>query len=159
MDRLEKFTQTYSQAPWRKQWQLIGLFFAILVFFALVAGIYLNVSARAATVGREIQELQKTSQALDREIEDLQSRLALIQSSREMGPRASSMGFEPIETDQIVYLNIPGYVEKQPPVLSSHSERTAVSAPVIPPEYTESLFAWLGKQANRIYRYIFEVEK
>ena len=72
MDRLEDFAQAYSQAPWRKQLQIIGLFSLILVFGALVAGIYLNVSARAATAGRDIQSKQEEIEALDLEIEDLQ---------------------------------------------------------------------------------------
>ncbi len=46
MERVYGLTQAYSQAPWRKQLQLIGIFLVVLVFFALVAGIYLSVTAR-----------------------------------------------------------------------------------------------------------------
>jgi len=47
---MDKFTQSYSQAPWRKQLQFIGLFSLILVFVALVAplalvGLWLTRSA------------------------------------------------------------------------------------------------------------------
>jgi len=159
MDRLENFAQTYSQAPWRKQLQIIGLFFSALVFLALVAGIYLNVSARAATTGREIQELQKTSEEVVREIEDLRSRLALVRASSEMETRATNMGFELVEPDQMVYLKIPGYAEKQTPSLAPYSERFIVGAPAVPPEYTESLFSWVKRQVNRIYLDFFEVER
>ena len=38
MERVERYSQAYSQAPWRKQVQLLGLFLLIVVFMALVAG-------------------------------------------------------------------------------------------------------------------------
>jgi len=159
MDRLENFAQTYSQAPWRKQLQVIGLFFSALVFLALVAGIYLNVSARAATTGREIQEMQKASEEVSREIEDLRSKLAMIQSSSEMKARASDIGFEMVGVDQMVYLKVPGYREKQSPTLALYSERSVVGAPIMPPEYTESLFIWIKRHANRISLYFSGVEQ
>ncbi|MGB2910232.1 MAG: hypothetical protein WBB55_06595, partial [Anaerolineales bacterium] len=63
--------------------QFIGLFSLFLVFIALVAGIYLNVSARTAKVGRDIQYMKKQIETLDREIEDKQSQLAYLLSDRE----------------------------------------------------------------------------
>ena len=146
MNRLEDFAQAYSQAPWRKQLQIIGLFSLILVFIALIAGIYLNVSARAATVGRDIQSKQDAIELLDLEIEDLQSQLAMILSWPAMDARARAMGFQPVGPEDVLYLPVPGYVERQPAVLAPYTERPIVDAPVLPPEYTESLFEWLNRQ-------------
>jgi cell division protein FtsL len=146
MTRFEDFAQSYSQAPWRKQLQVVGLFLLGLVLIALVAGIYLSVSARTAAVGRDIQFMQRQIETLDREIEDLQSELAAIRSSTEMEARASQMGFQPVQPDQILYLNIPGYVERQPAILAPSEERKLASAPMLPPEYTESLVTWVKRQ-------------
>jgi cell division protein FtsL len=150
MDRIENIAQTYFQAPWRKQLQLIGLFSLGLVAIALIAAIYLNVSARAAAYGREIQRMQSEIETLDREIEDLRSRLASVSSAAEMEARASQLGFEPLDPELVVYIKIPGYVERQPAKLAPYSERVVVSAPVMPPEYTESLFVWLKRQALQL---------
>lgn len=158
MDRLEDFAQTYSQAPWRKQLQLIGLFSLVLVFIGLVAGIYLNVSARAATVGREIQSMQDDIEVLDLEIEDLQSQLASILSASEMEARARALGYEPVEPDQVLYLTVSGYIERQPAVLAPYSERAVVSAPVLPREYTESVFEWLKRQVVGYSVFVTEVQ-
>ena len=68
MDKLEGFAQTYIQAPWRKQLQILGLFSLILVLIALVALLYLNVSARAAQAGRQIQKMQEDIEALETHI-------------------------------------------------------------------------------------------
>ena len=159
MDRLESFANTYSQAPWRKQLQIVGLFLSAMVFLALVAGIYLNVSARAATTGREIQDLQKASEEAIRDNEDLRSRLAIILSSNAMEKRAMEMGFEPVNMDQIVYLKVPGYTDRQGLVLAPYSERSIVGARTIPPEYTESLFVWIERQVDQLSLSFFQVEE
>lgn len=156
MDHIEEFTQTYSQAPWRMQLQIIGVFSLVLVIIALISSIYLNVSARAATVGRDIQDMQNQIVIQDREIEDLQSKLASILAAPNMESRAREMGFEFVDPEEIVYLAIPGYIERQPAVLAPYTERTVVSAPVTPPEHTEPLFDWLKRQFVRFTNKIVE---
>jgi cell division protein FtsL len=146
MEHLETLAQTYSQAPWRRQLQLIGLFLLFLVAFAVVAGIYLSVSSKAAAVGRDIQMKQKMIETYDREIEDRESHLAKILSSQEMEARARRLGFQTIQTDQIVYMKIPGYVQHRKVVLAPSTPPSLVSAPVVPAYYTESLFMWIKRQ-------------
>ena len=159
MNHLESFAQTYAQAPWRRQLQIIGLFSLVLVSIALVAGIYLNVSAKAAAVGRDIQAKQTEIETLDREIEDLQSQLATVLSSTEMEARALKMGFAPIPEEQTVYLMIPGYAARQPVVLAPNSQRTLVSAQVLPEQYTESLFDWARRRLRSIPLSLSEVRQ
>jgi cell division protein FtsL len=146
MERLGNFAQNYTQAPWRKQLQFAGLFSLALVVVALVAGVYLSVSARSATVGRHIQDMQREIDGLDNEIEDLQSRLAVLMSSGSMEERARSLGFERINAEETIYLSVEGYAGKQPLRLAPYITRTAVEARGIPPEYTESVFTWLERQ-------------
>ena len=154
MDQIESITQAYSQAPWRRQLQFIGLFSLLLVLIALIAGIYLNVSAKTATKGRSIQTMREEIDVLDREIEDLQSQLAVMLSSAVMENRAIALGYEPVLEDHTVFLEVPGYIRRQPVVLAPFSRRSVISAPVLPPEYTESLIAWLKKQ---LHQYEFSV--
>jgi len=156
MDQLENFARTYAQAPWRKQLQVVALFLLALVLIALVAGIYLSISARATAVGRDIQAMQAQITEFNRDNEDLQSQLAVIFSSSQMEARARTLGFENVPPDQIVYLYVPGYVERQPIVLAPSTERSVVGAFSIPPEYTESVFEWLARQARDWYSSIVE---
>lgn len=157
MNHLENLAQTYAQAPWRRQLQFIGLFLLLLVSIALVAGIYLNVSAKTAAVGRDIQAMQDQIEDLDREIEDLQSQLATILSSSEMEARALKLGFAPLAADQTVYLKIPGYAARQPVVLAPNTQRTLVSAPVLPAQYTESLLDWARRNLGNLPALLSEV--
>ncbi|MDI6695435.1 MAG: hypothetical protein QME21_10340 [Anaerolineales bacterium] len=148
MEQLEYLAKSYTQAPWRRQLQLIGLFSLFLVLAALVAGIYLNVSAKTAIIGRDIQAKQRMLESLDRDIEDRTARLASILSVAEMEARARKLGFEQVQPEQIVYLKLPGYIERSSVILAPYAQKTVVSAPMIPAEYTESLFTWLRRQAS-----------
>ena len=152
MERIESFAQSYNQAPWRKQIQIIGLFSLALVLMALVAGIYLNVSARSTVVGRDIQSLQLSISDMRLQIENLHAQLALARSAATMRARAESMGFSPVQSDQIVYLPVPGYVERQTVVLAPPMNRPVQSAPFIPAEYTESLFTWARRHVAAAYQ-------
>jgi cell division protein FtsB len=158
MDQLENITRAYSQAPWRKQWQIIGLVSLVLVLIAMIAGVYLSISAQATAVGRDIQSMQSTTIAVDRENEDLQSQLALILSSSQMEERARSLGFVPVPPEQIVYLNVPGYEERHAVILAPSNERNVVGARYMPPEYTESIFEWLIVRARQWYYAMIEVQ-
>ncbi|MEJ2263666.1 MAG: hypothetical protein P8X95_09485 [Anaerolineales bacterium] len=147
MDSVQRFTQAYSQAPWRKQVQLIGLFLLGLILVALVAGIYLNVTARAATIGRSIQGMRNTIENLERGNADLESQLASLTSNREMQTRASGLGLRPLDSEeQVLYVVVPGYVDRQA------ASTVSASAPALPrvrtlsPDYTQSLFDWLRER-------------
>ncbi len=146
MERVVGLTQAYSQAPWRKQLQLIGIFLVVLVFFALVAGIYLSVTARATTVGREIQGMQDEIDRLEQQNADLQSQLAFLTSSTVMANRAQSMGFMQVGMDDPVYIKVSGYQSRQPVTLAPDPAPIVSAAPMVPLEYTESLFQWLSRQ-------------
>ena len=154
---MDKFSQSYSQAPWRKQLQFIGLFSLVLVFVALIAGIYLSVSASAAKVGRTIQEMQYEMETMDLEIENLQAQLGLIKTADEMEKRADELGFRKVQVDEILYLKISGYNEPQPIVLAPYQGRTISGAQVMPETYTESLFTWIRRQIANATQLSLEV--
>lgn len=146
MDRIENIALAYSQAPWRQQLRIIGLFSLGLVFIGLVAGIYLMVSANTVTVGRDIQAKQSELDKIDREIEEMKSQLAHTQSTEAMQARALSMGFRPVSGEDLIFLPVPGYVERQPAVLAPYSIRQVTGATYVPARYTETIFDWLKRE-------------
>jgi hypothetical protein len=150
MERIESLTHAYSQAPWRKQMQYLVPFLLVLVFAALLAGLYLRVNAEASTVGSEIQEMQFDIALLQRENAGLQAYLGELLSANQMQRRARELGFEPIQMDQAIYILAPGYVERQPAVLAPSYQRAVISAPVRPAEFTEPLFPWLRRHIMKI---------
>src|SRR3970040_454163 len=107
MNRVQNLTQAYSQAPWRKQLQWIGLFMLVLILVALVAGIYLSVSAEASSQGSAIQAMYAQIERMEREIEDQKTQLAFLTSNDEMAKRAEEMGFLLVNKDEVLYIFVP----------------------------------------------------
>ena len=146
MYKVQSITQAYSQAPWRKQLQWIGLFMLALIFVAMVAGIYLSVSAQASTAGREIQIMYGEMEEIRRNIEDSESQLAILNSNAVMEKRAEELGFFPVESGEIIYILVPKNTDLGEAKLADPPGATIPRAPTISPEYTESLVEWLSER-------------
>lgn len=166
MKKTTQTTHAYSQAPWRKQTYLIGVILLILVCTAIVAGIYLNVTARAAAVGRQIQEMQVrvygyhylTGDAgenyvpieeLEQDIANLNSQLAFLTSYTVMKERVRKMDLKIIDAFSVVYVEVPGYLDRQTTSLAPPPQPVVVSASGIAPEFKESLFEWVVDQVRK----------
>ncbi len=146
MNTVQKFTQAYDQTPWRKQLQGIGLFLAVLVVVALISGINLNVTAKATTMGRQIQGYHRDIVALERDIKDMQAQLAYITSAVEMERRALEMGFTPVASEEIVYIMVPNYLGRAQVSLAPETQTFVSAAPTLSPVFTQSLFEWFQSQ-------------
>jgi hypothetical protein len=173
MENINHLTQAYSQAPWRKQLNMIGTILLVLVSTAIVAGIYLNVTARAAAVGRQIQEMQVrvygyhylTDDAgdsivpieeLEQNIANLTSQLAYVTSYQVMEQRVKDLNLQPIDAEHMDYMNVPGYVDRQTTSLAPPPEPVVVNASTIDPLFKESLFEWVADQVVKTAKYISE---
>jgi hypothetical protein len=165
MENINKLTHAYSQAPWRKQTYMIGVILLILVCAAIVAGIYLNVTAQAAAVGREIQEMQVRVygyhylsgdsgdgyvpiEELEQQIASLNGQLAFLTSYTVMQKRVKDLDLTPITADHIQYLEVPGYIERQTSSLAPPPVPVVVNASLIDPQFKESLFDWITQEVQ-----------
>lgn len=131
----------HSTRSLQRQWVI--LFGVMIAVVAMVAGLYLDVTARAAITGREIQNLEQTIITNRRANSDYETELARLMSYQVMNARALTNGFEFIERDAVQYMVVPGYA----PVdgvnfKSAVPEKQAISAN---PEYHQSLLEWLSE--------------
>jgi len=145
-----RFVNAYRQAPWRTQIQVIGLVAAVVVFVAVIAGIYLNVTARAATIGREIQGIQSDIELTEQRIEDLESQLARLTAASTMRARAEELGFRPAQRDEIVYLLVPGYLGRPLAVLAPEPGQPEDIPLSLPSDFTLSLIDWARDMLTQI---------
>jgi len=174
MEQVKQITQAYSQTPWRKQLQVIVVFLLVVVSAALVAGIYLSVTSQAATLGRQIQDMQirmEGSQRLDVtkeedvnlvdvepieeiriQIADLQGQLATNMSSAVMKEKAERMGYVPSNPEEMFYFKVPGYQGRPLAQLAPPPAPVTVNTTVLAPAYRESLIDWLEHQINLVSR-------
>lgn len=142
MEKVKDFSQAYTQAPWRRQIQMLVVFLVLLVLGATVASVYLNVTAQAVSMGHDVQIMQDDIDQLSRSNADLETQLAYLTSEQTMKERADQMGFEPVQPDQIMYLKVQGYYSRQPINLAPAPGPVLVKNTKLSPEYSESLVDW-----------------
>jgi cell division protein FtsL len=137
----------YKQAPWRVQRQWIGAFLLLLIGAAMVAALYLDVTARAAVAGREIQELRFQITTIRRTNADLETQLANLTSTAEMQRRALELGYRPVKPGELDYVPVAGFVVPEPDILLAAAD-TAPHIRSLPFEYTQSLLEWFSDRAK-----------
>ncbi|OGO21585.1 MAG: hypothetical protein A2Y54_05150 [Chloroflexi bacterium RBG_16_51_16] len=143
MQSVTHLVHAYKIAPWRAQRQWIGGFLLAVVVLTMIASLYLDVSAQAAIAGREIQDLTSAITTTKQASADLQARLASLTASTVMEQQAIALGFEPVGPEKVEYLLVPGFSRPEPDILTS-AVLPQLSAPSIPPEYTQSLLEWFA---------------
>lgn len=131
----------YRQAPWRVQRQWIGAFLLAVIAAAMVAAIYLDVTARTAVTGREIQELRIQITTVQRENADLETQLADLTSTAAMERRALELGYRPVQPGELDYVTVPGFAPPEPAILLAAKDPSTQTS-VVPAEYTQSLLEW-----------------
>ena len=144
---VNNFVHAYKQAPWRIQRQWIGAFLLGVLGLAMVAALYLDVTAQAAISGRTIQNLSASIAEMKQNNADLETQLAQLTSNSMMEQRALALGYQPVDPGKIAYVIVPGYAETRPAILSS-APGLRPSAPSVPPEYTESLIDWFSQRLS-----------
>ena len=135
----------YKQAPWRVQRQFVGAFLLVVIVLALVAALYLDLSARTALAGRGIQELQSEITAMQRTNADLETELANLTSSAVMQQRALELGYRPVKPGELDYVFVPGYVAPEPDILLAAADST-IREFALPEVYSQSLLEWLDER-------------
>jgi cell division protein FtsL len=131
----------YRQAPWRVQRQWVGVFLLIVIGVAMVAALYLDVTARTAVTGREIQELRIQITTIQRETADLETQLADLTSTAAMQRRALELGYRPVQPGELDYVAVPGFVPPEPAILLAATD-ASLQTEAMPAEYTQSLLEW-----------------
>jgi cell division protein FtsL len=146
----QRIFQAYKQAPWRTQLQWSGTFLLVLVTVVLIAGLYLSISARAATAGLEIQSLELLKEESSRNMADLRNQLAFLTSEAQMAKRAKDLGFRRKDASAPVYLVIPGYTGRKLALLAPPPGLDMITQPILKPAYTQSLWEWLYQGADTL---------
>ncbi len=137
----------YKQAPWRVQRQWISAFLLIVLGSSMIAAFYLDVTARAALTGRDIQNLSAEIIAVQQSNADLEARIATLTSHDAMEKRALALNYQPVQTNQVQFIVVPGYIAPQPSTPIS-APFLQPSAPTIRPEYTQSLLDWFDQRLH-----------
>jgi cell division protein FtsB len=153
IDMTQSVTQAYQQAPWRNQIKWIVIFMLGLLVVALVAGLYLSISAQSVALGIEIQDYNSNKITIDRNIADLRNQLADLTTTSEMEKRAKDLGYDYLNPDEIEYFVVAGYSGRQTAILAPRSEENDISKAMLDPSYTQSLWEWFFQGLNKVSEY------
>ncbi len=137
-----RLLQAYKQAPWRIQIQWIGLFLLGLVLIGSVTGLYLNISAQAATSGRRIQSLERNINNINNEIAQLTADLAAARSIESMKERAETLGFVMIDPHNAIYVEVQGFNPRADLELAPPRVNMIAETPILRSAYRISLWDW-----------------
>ncbi len=144
----QKMMQAYQQAPWRLQIQRLGTFLLVVIGVILIAGMYLFISAQAATAGLNIQADEFYRERLMREIASLKTQLGALNSMAAMEERAQKAGYKPAPADKGMYVTVSGYTGQPQVNLAPPPGPDMLPQAKLKPEYTQSLWEWLFTVAN-----------
>ncbi|HIE25022.1 MAG TPA: hypothetical protein EYP74_03375 [Anaerolineales bacterium] len=136
------------QASWRIRQQRVGAILLALVGASMVAALYLSVASQTTLVGREIQDLEWQISLTREKNANLKTELARLLSYRAIQARSDALGFRPARETEIHYVLVPGYEGKEPVNLTSDAVAD-MNTPLLPPEYSQSLFEWVGIQVRK----------
>lgn len=135
----------HRQAPWRVQRQWVAAFLLFVIGAAMIAALYLDVTARAAIAGREIQEMRFEITTIQRTNADLETQLAKLTSTAEMERRAVALDYRPIQPGELDYVAVPGFHAPEPAILKAAVD-VNVPEQTLPMEYSQSLMEWFDAQ-------------
>jgi hypothetical protein len=131
-----------SGLRFQRQW--IISFVAVVGMLAMLAGLYLNVTASASIAGRQIQNIEAEITTNEQVNADLETRIATLMSNTVLEKRALEMGFAPVDRTKLEYVVVPGYFPPQPVNMVSSAAPTELLA--ASPEFNETLIDWVSKQ-------------
>lgn len=146
----QQLVQAYKQAPWRIQLQKIGLFLLALVTVVLIASIYLDITTKAANAGVQIRILETDRVNIERKISDLNTQLAILNSSEVMEKRSIELGFVPATAEDIQYIEIDGFQGRSPALIAPPPGYQLNEQSLIKPAYKQSLWEWILNDSSSL---------
>jgi hypothetical protein len=135
----QSLIQAYRQAPWRNQLKWIATFLLGVIVVALVAGLYLSISAQSVAIGLEIQGSNQIKIVIEQDIADLNNQLGDLTAGPAMLTRAKALGYDYVNPSDIEYMLVPGYSGRQTVSLAPQTAPEVYSEPTLNPDYTSSL--------------------
>ena len=142
----ESLIQAYSNSPRRQKLQIIGSIFMAIVIAAVMLILYLVVSARVVSIGRQLQQAKDEIDQMVYLSVNYRNQIALLSRFEVMEKKAKDLGFRAPYPGEVFYVPVSGYDQfTQTHIEASEDARPAVIN-VNLVEYHESLIDWIGRQ-------------
>lgn len=148
----ESLVQAYSNSPRRQKLQIIGSVFMVIVISAVMLILYLIVSAKVVSVGRQVQVAKDEIDQLVYLSVNYQKQIIELTKFDVMEVRAEEMGYRAPYPGEVFYVPVEGYeADFEPPVvIQEESQPTVID--VNRHEYHQGLIGWVGEQIRDFLR-------
>ena len=148
----ESLIQAYSNSPRRQKLQIIGSLFMAIVIAAVMLILYLIVSARIVSMGRQLQRAKDEIDQLVYLSVNYRNQIAQLSRFEVMEEKAIELGFRSPYPGEVFYVPISGYDLE----IQSHVDGTGNAIPAVINvnliEYHDSLIDWIGQQLTIFLR-------
>ena len=148
----ESLIQAYSNSPRRQKLQIIGSIFMAIITVAVMLILYLVVSARVVSVGRQLQRAKDQIDHLVYQGVNYRNQIAQLSRFGLMEAKAIELGFRPPYPGEVFYVPVVGYT-LQPETsvdISEDIHSTVTNVNLL--EYHQSLIDWVGEQLGIFLR-------
>ena len=141
--------QAYSNSPRRKKFQIIGSLFLAVVIAAVMMILYLVISARVVSSGRELQQKKDQIDQLIYLSVNYQNEIANLSRFDIMEVKAEELGFRAPYPGEVFYVPVPGFNPEPVTVVDLTDTEGPTVINVNRIEYHESLFDWIGNKVDQ----------
>ncbi len=145
----ESLIQAYSNSPRRQKLQIIGSIFMVIVIAAVMLILYLVVSARVVSMGRQLQQAKDEIDNLVYLTVNYSNEIANLSRFEVMKTRAKELGFRSPYPGEVFYVPVQGFDqgEETRVVIQNDTQPAVINVNLI--EYHETLFEWIGKKLTK----------
>lgn len=148
----ESLIQAYSNSPRRQKLQIIGSIFMTIVIVAVMLILYLVVSARVISIGRQLQQEKDEIDQLVYLNVNYRNQIAVLSRFEVMEEKAIELGFRPPYPGEVFYVPVSGYDQQIQPHIEKAGDGTPAVINVNLIGYHESLIDWIGRQLTIFLR-------
>jgi hypothetical protein len=148
----ESLIQAYANSPRRHKLQIVGGIFIALVSTAVMLILYLVVSARVVSMGRQLQQAKDDIDQLVYLSVNYTNRIDRLSRFEVMENRAVEMGFRAPYPGEVFYVPVAGYSNQNEPVVEIVNDSRPAVINVNLKEYHQSLLEWVGEQLSIFLR-------
>jgi hypothetical protein len=148
----ESLIQAYSNSPRRQKLQIIGSIFMAIVVAAVMLILYLVISARVVSMGRQLQQAKDQIDQLVYLSVNYHNEITNLSRFEVMEERAVELGFRAPYPGEVFYVPVTGYQGEIQAWIGTSTDAQPAVINVNLVQYHESLIDWIGRQLSIFLR-------
>lgn len=148
----ESLIQAYSNSPRRQKLQILGGVFIAIVMAAMMLILYLVVSARVVSMGRQLQQAKDDIDQLVYLSVNYSNTIDRLSRFEAMENRAVELGFRAPYPGEVFYMPVAGYSRGDYSVVEIVDDSRPAVINVNLGQYHQTLLEWVGEQLGILFK-------